>query len=108
MEVNGQLHTPAALPQGKNLRHPLGRRLGGPQSRSGHGVKEKNSQPPPGIEPRSLILKMTISIMMIIMVMQPEKMMKMSVVTIMLKMKKAILFTDKSGVTNVNDKLTVR
>jgi hypothetical protein len=25
----------------------------GPHSRSGHGVEEKNSQPPPGIEPRS-------------------------------------------------------
>jgi len=30
---------------------PLDRRLGEPQSRSGHGGKEKNSQPPPGIEP---------------------------------------------------------
>jgi len=29
----------------------LDRRLGGPQSRSGHGGEEKNSQPPPGIEP---------------------------------------------------------
>jgi hypothetical protein len=28
----------------------LDRRLGGPQSRSGRGVEEKNSQPPPGIE----------------------------------------------------------
>jgi hypothetical protein len=32
-------------------RHPLYRRLGGPQSRSGRGGEEKNSQPPPGIEP---------------------------------------------------------
>jgi hypothetical protein len=32
-------------------RYPLDRRLGGPQSRSGHGGEEKNSQPPPGIEP---------------------------------------------------------
>jgi hypothetical protein len=30
---------------------PLDRRLGGPQNRSGHGGEEKNSQPPPGIEP---------------------------------------------------------
>jgi hypothetical protein len=29
----------------------LYRRLGGPQSRSGHGDEEKNSQPLPGIEP---------------------------------------------------------
>jgi hypothetical protein len=51
MEVSGQLHDPATLPQGKNPRYPLGRRLGGPQSRSGRGGEEKNSQPPPGIEP---------------------------------------------------------
>jgi hypothetical protein len=37
MEVSGQLHDPAALPAGK---------LGGPQSRSGRGGEEKNSQPP--------------------------------------------------------------
>jgi len=29
----------------------LDRRLGGPQSRSGRGGEEKNSQHPPGIEP---------------------------------------------------------
>jgi hypothetical protein len=29
----------------------LDRRLGGPQRRSGRGGEEKNSQPPPGIEP---------------------------------------------------------
>jgi len=28
----------------------LYKRLGGLQSRSGHGGEEKNSQPPPGIE----------------------------------------------------------
>jgi hypothetical protein len=32
-------------------RYPLDRRLGGPQSRSGRGGEETNSQPPPGIEP---------------------------------------------------------
>jgi len=31
--------------------YPLDRRLGGPQSCSGHGGEEKNSQPPLGIEP---------------------------------------------------------
>jgi hypothetical protein len=36
---------PGRLTPGKD------RRLGGPQSRSGHGGEEKNSQPPPGIEP---------------------------------------------------------
>jgi hypothetical protein len=39
--------------QGKSPRYPLDRRLGGPQSRSGHGVKEQNFQLPLGIEPRS-------------------------------------------------------
>jgi hypothetical protein len=40
-------------PQGKSPWYPFDRRLGGPQGRSGHGVEEKNSQPPPGIETRS-------------------------------------------------------
>jgi hypothetical protein len=47
MEVNGR----PLYPQGKNPRYPLDRRLGGPQSRSGRGVEEKNSQPLPGFEP---------------------------------------------------------
>jgi hypothetical protein len=51
MEVNGQLHAQAALLPGKEPWYPLDRRLGGPQSRSGHDGEEKNSQPPPGIEP---------------------------------------------------------
>jgi hypothetical protein len=37
--------------QGKSSWYPLDRRLGGPQSHSGRGGEEKNSQPPPGIEP---------------------------------------------------------
>jgi hypothetical protein len=37
--------------QGKSPWHPLDSRLGGPQSRCGRGGEEKNSQPPPGIEP---------------------------------------------------------
>jgi hypothetical protein len=49
--VSGQLHAPAALPQGKSPWYPLDRSLGGPQSRSGRGGEKKNSQPPPGIEP---------------------------------------------------------
>jgi hypothetical protein len=51
MEVNGQLHAPAALAPGKEPLVPLDRRLGGPQSRYERGGEEKNSQPPPGIEP---------------------------------------------------------
>jgi hypothetical protein len=50
MEVSVQLRGPAALPQGKSPWYPLDRRLGGPQSRSGRGGEEKNSQPPPEIE----------------------------------------------------------
>jgi hypothetical protein len=43
--------TPRPLyPQGKSPWYPLDKRLGGPQSRSGRGGEEKNSQPPPGIE----------------------------------------------------------
>jgi hypothetical protein len=37
--------------QGKSPWYPLDGRLGGPQSRSGRGGEEKNSQSPPGIEP---------------------------------------------------------
>jgi hypothetical protein len=51
MEVSGQLHAPAALPQGKSPWYQLDRMPGGPQSRSGRGDEEKNSQPLPGIEP---------------------------------------------------------
>jgi hypothetical protein len=51
MEVHGQVHAPAALPQGKSPWYPSDRKLGGPQSRSGRGGEDKNSQPPPGIEP---------------------------------------------------------
>jgi hypothetical protein len=38
-------------PQGKSPWYPLDRRLGGPQRRYGRGGEEKNSQPPPEIEP---------------------------------------------------------
>jgi hypothetical protein len=37
--------------QGKSPWYPLDRKLGGPQSRSGRGGEEKNSQPLPGLEP---------------------------------------------------------
>jgi hypothetical protein len=48
MEVNGQLYAPATLPQGKSPWYLLDRWLTGPQSRSGRGGKEKNSQPSTG------------------------------------------------------------
>jgi len=38
-------------PHVKSPWYPLDRRLGGPQSRSGRGGEEKNSQPLPGLEP---------------------------------------------------------
>jgi hypothetical protein len=55
MEVSGQLHVPAALPPGKELWYPLDRRLDGPQSRSGCGGEEKNSQPRRESNPRTPI-----------------------------------------------------
>jgi hypothetical protein len=52
MEVSGQLHVPATLPpKWKSPWYPLDRGLAGPQSRSGCGGEEKNSQPLPGLEP---------------------------------------------------------
>jgi hypothetical protein len=51
MEVSGQLHSSAALTQGRSPWYALDRRLGGPQSQSGRGGEEKNSQPLPGLEP---------------------------------------------------------
>jgi hypothetical protein len=44
------MHRPL-YPQGKSPWYQLDRRLGGPQSRSGRGGEEKNSQPLPGLEP---------------------------------------------------------
>jgi hypothetical protein len=44
MKVSGQIHAPAALHYGKSPQHPLDKRLGGPQSQSGHGGEEKNSK----------------------------------------------------------------
>jgi hypothetical protein len=51
MQMSDQPHAPAALAAGKSLRYPLDRRPGGPQSRSGRGGEEKNSQPLPRLEP---------------------------------------------------------
>jgi hypothetical protein len=51
MEVSSLLDAPAALPWGKEPWYPLDRRLGVPQSRSGRGGEEKNSQRLPGLEP---------------------------------------------------------
>jgi hypothetical protein len=42
MEMSGQLHASVALSQRKSPQYPLDRRLGGPQSRSGHSEEKKN------------------------------------------------------------------
>jgi hypothetical protein len=42
---------PVALHPRKSPWYPLDRRLGGPQSQSGRGGEEKNSQPLPGLKP---------------------------------------------------------
>jgi hypothetical protein len=54
MEVSGQLHALAALPQGKSPWYPLDRRLSGPQSRSWRGGEEKYSQALLGLEPPTI------------------------------------------------------
>jgi hypothetical protein len=51
MEVSGQLHFPALLPQEKGPWYPWDRRVGEPQSLSGRGDVKKNSQPQSGLEP---------------------------------------------------------
>jgi len=53
MKISGQLHAPAALPQWESSWYPLVKRVGGTQSWSRHGDKEKNPQPLPRIEPLS-------------------------------------------------------
>jgi hypothetical protein len=50
MEVSGQLQAPAASPPGKKTWYPLGRKLGGPQSRLDAVVKRKIHSSPT-IEP---------------------------------------------------------
>jgi hypothetical protein len=60
MEVSGQLHAPAAVPQGKSPHYLLDRRLGGPQSRSGHGGEEKNFQPRRESNPKAPIVQLRI------------------------------------------------
>jgi len=45
-KLRGQLHPPDTLPPGKRSRYPLDRRLGGLQSRSGHGGGEEDDPCP--------------------------------------------------------------
>jgi hypothetical protein len=51
--LDGASRSGRALPPGKDPRYPLERRLGGPQSRSGHRGYRKSPLLLPGIEPRS-------------------------------------------------------
>jgi len=51
VEVSGQLHVPATLPQGKSPWYPMDMRLGELQSWSGCNGEKKNSYPLPGLEP---------------------------------------------------------
>jgi hypothetical protein len=53
MEVSGQLHARPLYPQGKSPWYPLDRTRGGPQSHSGRGGEEKNSQPRRNSNPRT-------------------------------------------------------
>jgi hypothetical protein len=49
--VGGQRHALAALPLGKETRHPVYRRVGGPQGPSG---RVRKFSPPPGFDPRTV------------------------------------------------------
>jgi hypothetical protein len=51
MDVNDQIHAPAALSPEKSPWYPLDRKLGGSQSCSARGGEGENSQPLPGLEP---------------------------------------------------------
>jgi hypothetical protein len=54
MGVSGLRHAPAALyPHRRDPQYPLNRRLGEPQSWSGHRDYKKNPLPLPGIKPQS-------------------------------------------------------
>jgi len=55
-------HPPAALPPGKIPQHPMARRQGGPESRSGRDGEEKKSLPyqesnPGGMKMSTLVLQ---------------------------------------------------
>jgi hypothetical protein len=54
MEVSGQPHTPAALPQRTSPWYLLDRRPGGPRNLSGRSGEEKNFQPLTGLEPPNI------------------------------------------------------
>jgi hypothetical protein len=51
MEISGELHAPAAYPQGNSPWYPLDRGLGGLQSRSERSGEDINSHLLSGLEP---------------------------------------------------------
>jgi hypothetical protein len=57
MEVSGQLHAPAALPQGKSPQYSLDRRLGGPRAVLDAAVKRKIRSPRRESNPRTPIFQ---------------------------------------------------
>jgi hypothetical protein len=57
MEVNGQLHAPAALPPGKDPWYPLDRRLGDPRAVLDAVVKRKIPSSRPESNPRTPIVQ---------------------------------------------------
>jgi hypothetical protein len=56
MEVSDQLHALDDLPPGKNLRCPLNRMLGGPQSLPEHCEEDKSILSFPPIEPQPVAI----------------------------------------------------
>jgi hypothetical protein len=64
MEVNAQLHAPAALPGENSHWYPLDRRLGGPQSQSGRNGEEKKNlalarNQTPAIQPIAILTELS-------------------------------------------------
>jgi hypothetical protein len=70
--VSDELHAPAALPPGKELRYPFHRGLGGPQRRSRRGGGERKKSLPypcresnPSLRARSLVSDLVNDVMYI-------------------------------------------
>jgi len=60
MEVGGQMHALAVLPQGKSPEYLLGRRLDGLQSGSGRGDEEKRPWPRRESNPDNAALRIAV------------------------------------------------
>jgi hypothetical protein len=62
-EVSSQLHAPVALVPGNQPPLSIAYEAGWVPDRSGHGGEEKNFQPPPKIETRTLIVQRVASLL---------------------------------------------